>query len=94
MPSETDAESRSRSIRRWLQVIAFTLGIGLVTLADIGYVVTGYQEDVLFTVTGVAGGLVALAAAVTLVVDLLPESSAPDPDDTTRVGSDDTRHPE
>lgn len=94
MPSDPDPESRSRSIRRWLQVIAFALGIGLVTLADIGYAVTGYQDDVLFATTGVAGGVVALAATVTLVVDLLPESTAPNPDEASWTRSDDARHPE
>ena len=89
MPSETDAQSTYRSIRRWLQVIAFALGVGLVALANIGNVVTGYQDNLLFALTGVAGGVVALAAVVTLVVDLLPESTAPDPDEVSRPATDD-----
>lgn len=89
MPSDSDAESEYRSIRRWLRVIAFALGIGLVALGNVGYVVTGYQDDLLFAVTGVAGGVVALAAAVTLLIDVLPESTAPNPDDTARTRSDD-----
>jgi hypothetical protein len=90
VPSETDPQSVSRSIQRWLRVVAFALGVGLVALAEIGHVTAGYHDGLLFATTGVAGGAVALAAAVTLLVDLLPESSAPDPDDASPTRSDDT----
>ncbi|MFC6864080.1 hypothetical protein ACFQGE_11500 [Halomicroarcula sp. GCM10025817] len=91
MPSDTADDAALRSVRRWLCVVAFALGVGLVALANIGNVVTGYQDGLLFALTGVAGGVVALAAAVTLIDDLLPESSAPDPDGHPTAGSDDTR---
>jgi hypothetical protein len=90
MPSDTDSDAIYRSLRRWLRVIAFALGIGLVTLADIGYVVTNYQDGLVFALTGVAGGVVALAATVTLLLDLLPESSAPGAEDASRPSGDDT----
>ncbi|MFC7026611.1 hypothetical protein ACFQJ5_01755 [Halomicroarcula sp. GCM10025324] len=90
MPSDTDGEAVYRSLRRWLRVIAFALGIGLVAVADIGNVVTNYQDNLLFAVTGVAGGVVALTAAVTLLLDLLPESSAPGAEDASRPSGDDT----
>jgi hypothetical protein len=62
MSSETI--SLLRSIRRWTIAIAFLLGIGVVAVADLGYILTGYQDELLWAITGVAGGVVALAAAV------------------------------
>ncbi|MFC7018158.1 MULTISPECIES: hypothetical protein [Haloarcula] len=91
MPSDTAGNAPLRAVRRWLRVIAFALGIGLVALAEIGHVTAGYHSGLLFAVTGVAGGVVALAAAVTLLADLLPASSAPDPDSPSAAGSEETR---
>ena len=91
MPSDTAENADLRSIRRWLRVVAFALGIGLVALAEIGHITAGYHSGLLFAVTAAAGGVVALAAAVTLLVDLLPASSAPDPDGPAAAGSEDTR---
>jgi hypothetical protein len=65
MPSDTGA--MLRSIRRWLLVAVFLLGVGVVTLADAGYVVSGYQDGLVFAVAGVSGGFVALVAGVKLL---------------------------
>ena len=91
MPSDTAENATLRAVHHWLRVIAFALGIGLVALAEIGHITAGYHSGLLFAVTGVAGGVVALAAAVTLLVDLLPASSAPDPDGPSAAGSEDAR---
>ncbi|MFB6250547.1 MAG: hypothetical protein ABEI27_02475 [Halobellus sp.] len=65
MPSATaETTALLRSIRRLLLGIAFLLGIGLVVLADTGYLTAGYQDGLLFGVGGVAGGIVALASAL------------------------------
>lgn len=69
MPSDTDAVLRS--IRRWVLVVAFLLGVGVVALADAGYVVSGYQDGVVFGAAGVAGGTVALVAGLWVLSDLL-----------------------
>lgn len=62
-PSSTDA--LLCSIRRWLSVIAFLVGRGVVALAATGYEVTGAQEGALFAAVGVSGGVVALLAGLT-----------------------------
>lgn len=64
MPSSTVAVLRS--IRRWILMIAFLLGLGVIALAATGYEVTGAQEGTLFAVVGVSGGVVALLAVLAL----------------------------
>ncbi|WP_135304418.1 hypothetical protein [Haloarcula amylovorans] len=56
-----------RSIRRWLLVVAFSLGIGIVVLADTGYMLSGYQDGPIFAAAGIAGGIVALVAGLRLL---------------------------
>ncbi|WP_123534301.1 hypothetical protein [Halosimplex salinum] len=73
MPSETVA--LLRSIRRWLMSLVFVLGVGVVTLANTGYVVSGYQDGLLFALAGVAGGTVALASALTWVGDFASQEA-------------------
>lgn len=65
MPSSTDAVLRS--IRRWLLIIAFLLGLEVVALAATGYDVTGAEDGALFAVVGVSGGVVALLAILALL---------------------------
>lgn len=69
MPSDTNA--LLRSIRRWLLVIVFLLGIGLLTLAHIGYVqnVTRllYWQSLVFSVAGMLGGVVAFIASIKIL---------------------------
>ncbi|MFB6172494.1 MAG: hypothetical protein ABEJ23_08155 [Haloarculaceae archaeon] len=65
-----------RSLRRWLQVVAFLLGLCLVALADLGDAVTGYTDGLLFGVVGVAGGAVALLAGLAVIRDLAPDPPA------------------
>lgn len=60
-----------RSIRRWLRVVAFLLGLGLVVLTNVGYVVSDYRGGLVFLLGGVAGGAVALVAGTTLFGDLV-----------------------
>lgn len=72
MPADTDA--LLRSIRRWLLVVALCLGVGLVALAETGYVTSDYQDGAVFAVTGVVGGVVALAAGVALLGSLAAEN--------------------
>ncbi|WP_255151121.1 hypothetical protein [Halorarius halobius] len=75
MPSE----HLLRSIRRWLVVVAGLLGLALVALASIGYELSGATEGTLYAVLGIAGGVVALAAALRWVAGLA--ASAPEPVD-------------
>ena len=69
MPSETNA--LLHSIRYWLLVIAFLLGIGILTLAHIGYVQNTtrllYWQSLVFSVAGVLGGVVALIAGTKIL---------------------------
>jgi len=73
MPSSTVAVLRS--IRRWMLIIAFLLGLGVIALAATGYNVTGAQEGALFAVVGVAGGVVALIAILALFWGLITLST-------------------
>lgn len=81
MPARTD--SLLRSIRRWMLIIAFLLGLGVVALAQTGYLVTGAREGTLFAVVGVSGGAVALLAILGLLWGL-----ATPPADNTEPSSD------
>jgi Na+-transporting NADH:ubiquinone oxidoreductase subunit NqrB len=69
MPSESDV--LLQQIRRWLLVIALLLGVGTVTLANTGYVLTVtrllYWQRLVFSAAGVIGGVVALTAGVQLL---------------------------
>lgn len=66
MPSETaETTALLRSIRRLLLAIVFLLGVGLVALADTGYMTSGYQDGSIFALAGVSGAVVALAAVLT-----------------------------
>lgn len=62
MPSSPDA--LLRSVRRWLLVTVFVLGVGVVALADIAYKITGYTAGFVPAVIGATGGFVALAAGL------------------------------
>ncbi|WP_049931042.1 hypothetical protein [Halosimplex carlsbadense] len=77
MPSETDA--LLRSIRRWLILATFAIGVGVVAIADAGYIVSNYQDELVFAVGGVAGGAVALLAGLTLLSDLGSGGDRPEP---------------
>lgn len=73
MPS--DSAELLRSIRRWLLVIVFLLGVGVVTLADAGYMMSGYQDGPVFAVAGVIGGFVALIAGLRILGTLLSSTN-------------------
>ena len=69
MSSETDA--LLRQIRRWLLVVAFLLGVGTLTLAHTGYILTAtdilYWQSLVFSVASVIGGGVALVAGLKIL---------------------------
>jgi len=69
MPSESDM--LLQQIRRWLLVIALLLGVGIVTLAHTGYLLTVtsllYWQSLVFSATGVIGGVIILTAGVQLL---------------------------
>ncbi len=71
MPSDTSP--LFRSIRRWLMVIAFLLGIGVITLAHTAYVLTitrtTYVQSLVFSIAGVIAGAVAVIAGLKLLGD-------------------------
>jgi hypothetical protein len=79
VPSETTA--LLRSIRQWLVVGVFLLGLGILTLAHTGWLLTAtrilYWQSLVFSIAGVLGALVAGLAGVTL----LSNRSAADSDD-------------
>lgn len=60
-----------RSIRRWSLTLVFLFGVALVALADIGYVITRYQDGLLFAIAGILGGGVSLVAGLIVCIDLL-----------------------
>ena len=76
-----------RSIRRWVLVIAFLMGLGVIALAATGYEVTGAQEGTLFAAVGASGGVVALVAILALLRGLVtPRTNTADPSrDTDRT---------
>lgn len=60
-----------QSIRRWLLVAVFLLGICVVLLADTGYMVSGYQDGLIFAVGGLSGGTLALIAGIRALATIL-----------------------
>lgn len=62
MPSDSDAILRS--VRRWLLVAVFLLGVGVIALADIAYNVSGYGNGPIPATVGVTGAVIALIAGV------------------------------
>ncbi|WP_435101675.1 hypothetical protein [Halarchaeum sp. P4] len=74
MPSETTV--LLRSIRRWLLVSTFLLGVGIVAVVDIGNILTNYQDKAMWGGVGIAGAVVALAAGVQFVRTYLPDSTS------------------
>jgi len=80
MPSETDA--LLRSIRRWLKVAVFLLGVTLVTLSNVGYTAAGYESGAFYATTGLIGGIVALAAVLGVLVGV----SNPNPAEPSNPG--------
>jgi peptidoglycan/LPS O-acetylase OafA/YrhL len=62
MPSNSDAILRS--VRRWLLVAVFLLGVGVIALADIAYNVSGSGSGPIPAAVGVTGGLIALIAGI------------------------------
>jgi hypothetical protein len=67
----SDTNPLLRSIHRWLLVIAFLLGVGIITIAHIGYVQNAthilYWQSLVFSVAGVLGGVVALVAGLMIL---------------------------
>jgi len=80
MPSETD--ELLRQIHRLLLVIAFLLGVGIVTLAHTGYILTVTSlldwQRLVFGAAGVVGGVVALTAGAQLLRSLPTGNTSPE----------------
>lgn len=78
MPSDPDA--LLRQIHRWLLVIAFLLGVGVITLAHTGYVLTVtsllHWQSLVFSVAGVSGGVIALVAAIKVLGSFLSSENS------------------
>jgi len=62
MPSNSDAVLRS--VRRWLLVAVFLLGLGVIALADIAYTVSDYGNGPIPAVIGITGGSIAVIAGL------------------------------
>jgi len=81
MPSETTA--LLRSIRQWLLGIVFLLGIGVLTLAHIGYVQNAtrllFWQSLVLSFAGVLGGLIAAIAGIKLLGSYSPSSTGGHP---------------
>ena len=71
MPSEPDTHALLRSLRTWLRIVAFVLGLGVVALADIGYAVSNGVDGTLYASVGGGGCLVALVAGAKLLAERL-----------------------
>jgi Na+-transporting NADH:ubiquinone oxidoreductase subunit NqrB len=73
MSSDTDA--LLRQIRRWLLVIAFLLGVGILTVAHTGYILTVtsllYWQRLVFSAAGVIGGVIAFIAGIKILGSLV-----------------------
>lgn len=65
MPSNSDTVLRS--VRRWLLVAVFLLGVCVIALADIAYNLSGYSSGPIPAVIGVTGGMIALIAGLRVV---------------------------
>lgn len=78
MASDTDVLLQQN--RRWLMVIALLLGVGIVTLAHTGYILTVtsllYWQSLVFSAAGVIGSVVALTAGVQLFRSFSTEHTA------------------
>lgn len=76
MPSETDA--LLRSIRQWVLVGVFLLGVGMLTLAHTGWILTAtrilYWQSLVFSIAGVLGGIVAGIAGLKILSSYSPSS--------------------
>jgi len=70
-----------RQIRRWLLAIALLLGVGIVTLAHTGYILTVtsllYWQSLVFSVAGVIGGVIALVAGIKLLRSFFSPENSP-----------------
>ena len=62
MPSSS--KTILRSVRRWLLVAVFLLGLSVIALANIAYTVSDYSNGPIPAALGVTGGLVALVAGL------------------------------
>ncbi|MBB6090880.1 hypothetical protein HNR49_002266 [Halobacterium salinarum] len=65
MPSEKAV--LLRSIRRWLLLSTFLLGIGVVGIAKMGYFVTDFQNQQLWRIARVLSWSVTLAAGIRFI---------------------------
>jgi hypothetical protein len=70
----SDSDTLLRSIRRWVLIGVFLLGIVVITLADIAYVVSNYEGGELPTAVGIIGGSIAVVAGVKILGSLQPPS--------------------
>lgn len=61
MPSKTTV--LLRSIRRWLLATTFLLGVTLTTIAYAGYLISGYNGEIVFGLSTVIGVSIAIFAA-------------------------------
>ncbi len=75
MPSNSDA--LLPSVRRWLLVAVFLLGIGVIGIADIAYTVSDYGNSPLPVAIGVTGGLVALIPGLRTLGTFQPRIDRP-----------------
>mgnify|MGYP006274493343 CR=1 len=73
MPSDLNA--LLRSIRRWLLIAVFLLGVVVITLADIAYTVSNYEGGEIPAAVGVIGGSIALVAGVKILGSFQPPSN-------------------
>ncbi len=51
----------------------FLLGVGVITVADMGYMLTNYQDELIWAISGVTGGIIALAAGIQFVRTYIPD---------------------
>lgn len=59
-----DSDPLLRSVRRWLLVAVFLLGVAVIGIADIAYTVSGYGTGPIPAAIGVTGGVIALVAGL------------------------------
>lgn len=67
---DPDNTALLHSVRRWLMTVAFALGVCVVAVAALGYRVAPFANPLVFSVAGVAGGVVATVAGLRLAGSL------------------------
>lgn len=68
----SNSDALLRSMRRWVLIAVFLLGVAVILLADVAYLVSNYEAGGISATAGVIGGTISLIAGVKVLGSLLP----------------------